>query len=744
MSNVLRRLKLWQKFTVLGALGVTMCAVPLALVVRDRTEQVRVALAEDAGIDAAREAIALQKALQLHRGLSGMVLAGNTAVDNERRQAQAAVNAAFAGLIQRCDERAYSKAAAELKAMKTAWDTLAGKVDARSIAGADAFAAHSALVDRSLLTLDQVADASGLSLDPVSETYYVMTAMVDHLPRLAEVTAATRGRGAAALAGRTLGSTERADLAQAGRQMQHLQSRAAGQMAKAVELRPDMQPRLASTLGAAQAEAQRFAQLTAQVAGAAQPPLAAADYFAAGSKAVDAQYQLVATATQVMEDLLHERIHAGNVQRALLLAGMGGLLLVATLLAWAITRSVTRPLLQAVDAADAVARGDLDQRIDDRGSDEAAQLLQRLVQMQRGLQQRRQDDEVRLAQTQDAARAAQQVAQEIGSAVDGATQGDFSRRIDLAGKDSFHAGLCGKFNELVDTMSRTIAEVRAAADQLGSASAQVSQTSQSLSQSASEQAANVEQTTASLQEISSSVRQNAENATVTDGIATQAARQAQEGGHAVGQTAQAMKSIAAKIGIIDDIAYQTNLLALNAAIEAARAGEHGKGFAVVAAEVRKLAERSQVAAQEIGTLAGSSVQQAEKAGLLLTQMVPSIQKTGELVQEIAAASGEQSDGVGQINGAMNHLSSATQQTASASEELAATAEQLSAQAAQLQQLMACFRLAADSTAAAPAPQRRVASFAATARPTAATARAARRAAAAVADRHDDEADFVRF
>jgi len=153
-----------------------------------------------------------------------------------------------------------------------------------------------------------------------------------------------------------------------------------------------------------------------------------------------------------------------------------------------------------------------------------------------------------------------------------------------------------------------------------------------------------------------------------------------------------MKSIATKISIIDDIAYQTNLLALNAAIEAARAGEHGKGFAVVAAEVRKLAERSQVAAQEIGNLAGTSVQLAEKAGSLLGAMVPSIQKTGELVQEIAAASGEQRDGVAQITGSMNHLSSATQQTASASEQLSATAEELSAQAAQLQDLMAVFQL----------------------------------------------------
>ncbi|WP_409993947.1 methyl-accepting chemotaxis protein [Roseateles albus] len=291
---------------------------------------------------------------------------------------------------------------------------------------------------------------------------------------------------------------------------------------------------------------------------------------------------------------------------------------------------------------------------------------------------------------------------EVGAMVDAANGGDFTQRIALEGKAEFFKMLGEKFNSLVETVSNTIREVRVSADQLGGASDQVSQTSQSLSHSASQQAASVEETTASLQEMAASVKQNSDSANVTDGMATKAAREAIEGGQAVGQTVDAMKQIATKISIIDDIAYQTNLLALNAAIEAARAGEHGKGFAVVAAEVRKLAERSQVAAQEIGTLATNSVKLAEKAGTLLTNMVPSIQKTSELVQEIAAASGEQSQGVAQINGAMNHLSTATQQTASASEQLSATAEELSAQAAQLQEQMAFFRLADDDGAAAAA------------------------------------------
>ncbi|CAH1745416.1 HAMP domain-containing protein [Thauera humireducens] len=247
-------------------------------------------------------------------------------------------------------------------------------------------------------------------------------------------------------------------------------------------------------------------------------------------------------------------------------------------------------------------------------------------------------------------------------------------------------------NDSMDKLAEIIEQVRGAADALTNAAGQVSATAQSLSQSSSEQAASVEETSASIEQMSASINQNSENAKITDAMASKSSTEAGEGGEAVRSTVEAMKNIAGKIGIIDDIAYQTNLLALNAAIEAARAGEHGKGFAVVAAEVRKLAERSQVAAQEIGELAGNSVHLAERAGKLLDEMVPSINKTSDLVQEIASASQEQTAGVGQINNAMGQLNKATQQNASASEELAATAEELGGQAGQLQELMGFFSL----------------------------------------------------
>ncbi|MGF0335132.1 MCP four helix bundle domain-containing protein [Ectopseudomonas toyotomiensis] len=281
-------------------------------------------------------------------------------------------------------------------------------------------------------------------------------------------------------------------------------------------------------------------------------------------------------------------------------------------------------------------------------------------------------------------------------------EGDLTVSVEVDSRDET-GRLLASMQHMTERLRSVMADVRSAADSLSSASEEVSATSQSLSQAATEQAASVEETTASVEQMSASIAQNTESAQITDGIAGKAANDAVQGGQAVRDMVLAMKQIADKIGIIDDIAYQTNLLALNAAIEAARAGDHGKGFAVVAAEVRKLAERSQVAAQEIGGVASNSVHLAEQAGALLDQIVPNIQKTSDLVQEITAASQEQSTGAGQINIAMGQMNQITQQNASASEELAATAEEMNAQASQLQELISYFHL---GTGSATKPPRR--------------------------------------
>jgi methyl-accepting chemotaxis protein len=218
-----------------------------------------------------------------------------------------------------------------------------------------------------------------------------------------------------------------------------------------------------------------------------------------------------------------------------------------------------------------------------------------------------------------------------------------------------------------------------------------------LSQATSKQAASVEEVSAAVEEIGASIRQNSDNSQTTDKIASESARAATEGGKAVADTVVAMSQIADKISIIEDISYQTNMLALNAAIEAARAGEHGKGFEVVAAEVRKLASRSQLASSEISTLTVDTMKVAKNAGALLEKMVPDITETAKLVQEISAASGEQSSGADQINDAMQQLDRVTQQNAAGSEELAATAEEMQSQSKNLQQVVSFFSLEAEQT-----------------------------------------------
>ncbi|MBI9092083.1 MAG: methyl-accepting chemotaxis protein [Desulfobacterium sp.] len=276
-------------------------------------------------------------------------------------------------------------------------------------------------------------------------------------------------------------------------------------------------------------------------------------------------------------------------------------------------------------------------------------------------------------------------------AADRLSQGDMTVRIQIPGKDEV-GQLMLALQTMVHKINEVITDVKYASDNVASGSIELSSTAEELSQGSSEQAASGEQAAASMEEMSANIRQNADNAQQTENISIQAADDAEKGGGAVEKTVVAMKQIAEKISIIEEIARQTNMLALNAAIEAARAGEHGKGFAVVADAVRKLAERSQVAAGEISKLSSTSVDIAENAGKMLTKIVPDIRKTAELVQEINASSAEQNTGADQINQALQQLDQVIQQNASASEEMSSTAEELSAQAEQLKETISFFKI----------------------------------------------------
>jgi methyl-accepting chemotaxis protein len=392
-------------------------------------------------------------------------------------------------------------------------------------------------------------------------------------------------------------------------------------------------------------------------------------------------------------------------------------LILAALSAFLVTRSIVRPINNVVNVANQIADGDLSATIEVSSKDETGKLLAAMKNMIDKLTVIVND----INSLTEAAREGQldtradvskhkgdyaKIMDGINKTLDGLigplktssgymvqlSQGDIPAQITDEYKGDYNE-IKSSINTMIVNLTKFASDVRTAADNVASGSQQLSAGAEQMSQGTTEQAASAEEASASVEEMNATIRQNADNAQQTEKMAQKSSTDAAESGKAVSETVSAMKDIAKKISIIEEIARQTNLLALNAAIEAARAGEHGKGFAVVASEVRKLAERSQEAAGEISQLSTSSVEVAEKAGEMLTKLVPDIQKTAGLVQEISAASKEQTTGADQINSAIQQLNQVIQQNAGAAEEMASTSEELSAQAEQLQETVSFFKIA---------------------------------------------------
>jgi methyl-accepting chemotaxis protein len=372
---------------------------------------------------------------------------------------------------------------------------------------------------------------------------------------------------------------------------------------------------------------------------------------------------LMTLATQEMQAQQQLASNTYGSTRDVLIGVAAGSLLIALIAAVWLALSISKGLSKIVTLAEAVAIGDLNKSVEISTNDEIKDLVETVNRMSANL------------------RATAGIADQIAD-------GDLTvQPKPLSEKDTLGLAL----ERMALRLRNVVGNALQASGNVSSGSQELSATAEQVSQGATEQASAAEQASASMEEMTANIKQNADNATQTEKISRQSAKDAETSGEAVNRAVAAMQTIAEKITIVQEIARQTDLLALNAAVEAARAGEHGRGFAVVASEVRKLAERSQIAATEIGTVSAETVKAARTAGDMLTNLVPNIRKTAELVSEISAACREQDIGASQINEAIQQLDKVTQQNAAASEEMTATSEELSTQAEGLQAAISYFR-----------------------------------------------------
>ncbi|WP_426306976.1 methyl-accepting chemotaxis protein [Acidovorax facilis] len=644
MAYLIERLRLWQKFALVGTLALLVAVVAGTSVICGYHQGFQTAQTELDGLTPVRDLITLVQQTQQHRGISASLLSGNAAAqtprDAKKAQVLATLGKAEASLRDLAERAQRPVVVSQLARIRQDWDSLSGSVGSSGYTAAQSYSAHTELIARQLQLLDEALDASTLRLDPEAASYYLIASLLDALPGLTESLGQARAKGTPMLAKGAAGPDERALMNSLATAARVLATRIHSDLARALAAEPALKKALEKPItDSYQASEAAIALVNDNIVKPDALIFPSQQYLATITAQIDTQFDLINAGFEALQQMLQERAAAA---RRVLWTVSVCLLLAVLLVGWIIVvtvRSAERTLAHAQAAAQALAHGDLTHEVHATTHDEIGTLARTLG---------------------------------------------------------------GSMRTLADTLH----EIRTATEAVDTAALEIAQGTQDLSSRTEEQASSLQQTTAAVATLSETVQQNSRNAQQANAMAQQASDVAARGGDSVHKVVETMKGIndssrriADIITVIDSIAFQTNILALNAAVEAARAGEQGRGFAVVASEVRSLAGRSAQAAAEIKQLISESVARVESGTLLVDEagdsmqaIVESIEKVAQIMGEISGASAEQTQGIAQIADAIGQMDGMTQQNAALVEQTAAASASLKNQSLQLAQAMARFEL----------------------------------------------------